>query len=154
MLRRENMMAAYINAPQRLIVAIQKHAAVELLGGEGCCIGVPVAGNQNMADVFHHFIGNHFPEYFLTEIVYKSLQKFRKAQKAMLCLVITPYYFHIVSLLRLSFWAPLKTTLLGFGRIFSFKMRFDNPAIHPVFRNFQNFFESKNSRPKPQISRF
>ena len=43
----------------------------------------------------------------------------------------------------ISYGAPLKTALLGFGRIFCWNMRFENPAIHKVFRNIQNSCSSK-----------
>ena len=46
--------------------------------------------------------------------------------------------------------APLKTPLLGFGRIFCRGMRFEKSAILQVFRTFQNFCWNKISRPKHQ----
>ena len=46
--------------------------------------------------------------------------------------------------------APLKTPFWLLSGSFALTMRFENPAIHPVFRNFRNFCENKISRPKPQ----
>ena len=54
------------------------------------------------------------------------------------------------NLFRLNNRAPLKTTLLCFGRIFCRSMRFEKPTIHPVFLRFQNFCWNKISRPKHQ----
>ena len=50
---------------------------------------------------------------------------------------------------RTNCWAPPKTPLWLLDGSFALTTRFENPAIHPVCRNFHNFCENKIARPKP-----